>query len=90
MTILNRSGLRIVSVDFVDNPFHGSLAHDDGELWTMNPKDSTTTCHRYCTAYLVSSRKPVTLAITYVRNEEKESDAIERVLDRIEGLSLRN
>jgi len=83
MTILDRSGSRIVSIDFVDTPFHGSPAHDDGELCTMSPKDGTTTCHRYCTAYVVSNGKPVTLAMTYVPSDETEADAVERVLDRV-------
>jgi len=26
---------------------------DGGELCSMAPKDGTTTCHRYCTAYVV-------------------------------------
>jgi hypothetical protein len=38
--------------------------------------------HR-CTAYLVSNGKPVTLAMTYVRSDETEADAVERILDRV-------
>jgi len=49
------------------------------------PKDRTTTCHRYCTAYVVSNGKPVTLAMTYVRSDEDEADAVERVLARVEN-----
>jgi len=50
----------------------------------MADKDGTTTCHRYCSAYLVSNGKPVTLAMTYVRSDERsEADAVERVLDRV-------
>jgi len=51
----------------------------------MAAKDGTTTCHRYCSAYLVSNGKPVTLAMTYVRSDESEADAVERVLDRVEA-----
>jgi len=83
LTILDPDRSRIVSVDFVDNPYHGDPAEEDGELCTTNPKDGTTTCHRYCTAYVVSNGKPVTLALTYVRSDEKEADAVERVLDRV-------
>jgi len=83
LTILDPDRSRIVSIDFVDNPYHGSPDEEDGELCTTNPKDGTTTCHRYCTAYLVSNGKPVTLALTYVRSDEKEADAVERVLDRV-------
>jgi len=85
MTILDPDRSRIVSIDFVDNPYHGTYAHESGELCRMAAKDGTTTCHRYCSAYLVSNGKPVTLAMTYVRSDEKEADAVERVLDRIEA-----
>jgi len=54
----------------------------------MAPKDGTTTCHRYCTAYVVSNGKPVTLAMTYVRSDEDEADAVERVLARVENYPL--
>ena len=85
MTILDPNRSRIVSIDFVDNPYHGTYADKEGELCRMHAKDGTTTCHRYCTAYLVSNGKPVTLAMTYVRSDEKEADAVERVLDRVEA-----
>jgi hypothetical protein len=83
MTILDPDRSRIVSLDFVDNPYHGDPDEDSGELCKTNPTDGTTTCHRYCTAYVVSDGKPVTLALTYVRSDEKEADAVERVLDRV-------
>ena len=85
MTILDPDRSRIVSIDFVDNPYHGTYSDETGELCRMAAKDGTTTCHRYCTAYLVSNGKPVTLATTYVRSDEKEADAVERILDRIEA-----
>jgi len=83
MTILDPDRSRIVSIDFVDNPYHGDPDEDSGELCKTTPTDGTTTCHRYCTAYVVSNGKPVTLALTYVRSDEKEADAVERVLDRV-------
>jgi len=85
MTILDPDRSRIVSIDFVDNPYHGTYADESGELCRMAAKDGTTTCHRYCSAYLVSNGKPVTLALTYVRSDESEADAVERILDRIEA-----
>ncbi len=85
MTILDPDRSRIVSIDFVDNPYHGTYADESGELCRMAAKDGTTTCHRYCSAYLVSNGKPVTLSMTYVRSDESEADAVERVLDRIEA-----
>jgi hypothetical protein len=83
MTILNPDQSRIVSIDFVDNPYHGSPDEDSGELRKTMPIDGTTTCHRYCTAYIVPNGKPVTLALTYLRSDEKEADAVEDALDRV-------
>lgn len=83
MTILDPDRSRIVSFNFVDNPYHGTYAHDEGELCRMHAKDGTTTCHRYCIAYVVSNGKPVTLALTYVRSDETEADAVENALDRV-------
>jgi len=85
MTILDPDRSRIISIDFVNNPYHGTYADESGELCRMAAKDGTTTCHRYCSAYLVSNGKPVTLAMTYVRSDESEADAVERILDRIEA-----
>ena len=85
MTILDAEQSRIVSIDFIDNPYHGDHYDEEGELCSMAPKDGTTTCHRYCTAYVVSNGKPVTLAMTYVRNDETEADAVERVPARVEN-----
>jgi hypothetical protein len=48
MTILDPDRSRIVSIDVIDNPYHGEHYADEGELWLMAPKDGTTTCHRYC------------------------------------------
>ena len=73
--ILDRSRSRIASIDFVDNPYHGTYNDEEGERCRMSPKDGTTTCHRYCTAYLVANGNPVTLAMTYVRSDAKEADA---------------
>jgi len=83
LTVLDPDRSRIVSIDFVDNPYHGHPDEDGGELCTTTPTDGTTTCHRYCTAYVVSNGKPLTLALTYVRSDKKEADAVERVLDRV-------
>jgi hypothetical protein len=80
----------MVSIDFVDNPYHGIYNDEEGELCRISPKDGTTTCHRYCTAYLVANGKPVTLGMTYVRSDEKQADAVERILRPRRGLSLRD
>lgn len=87
MMVLDRSGLRIVSIDFIDNPYYGDYYADEGELCPMTPEDGTITCHQYCTAYVVSSGKPVTLSMTSVRNDEDEANAGKRVLARVENFN---
>ena len=47
MTILDPDQSRIISIDFIDNPYHGDHYDHEGELCSMAPKDGTTTCHRY-------------------------------------------
>ncbi|SEP14492.1 hypothetical protein SAMN05216388_103720 [Halorientalis persicus] len=64
MTILDPDRSRIVSIDFVDNSYHGSPDEDRGELCKTTPTDGTTTWHCYCTAYVVSNGKPGTPALT--------------------------
>jgi len=41
MTILDPDRSRIVSIDFVDNPYHGTYADESGELCRMAAKDGT-------------------------------------------------
>jgi hypothetical protein len=43
MTIPDPDRSRIVSIEFIDNPYHAEHYADDGELCTMAPKDGTTT-----------------------------------------------
>jgi len=90
MTIFDPDRSRTVSIDFIDNPYHGEHHAEKGELCSMAPKDGTTTCHRYCTAYVVSNGKPVTLAMTYVRSDEDEADAVEARARPRRKLSLRD
>ena len=67
----------VLSVDVVTStiPFGGSPASTVGELCHLNAKGGATTYHRYCTVYVILNSKPVTLAVTYVRSDEKENDA---------------
>lgn len=84
--VLDRSRSRTVLLDFVDNPYHGTCDDEAGELCRMKATDGTTTCHRYCTAYTLTTGKRLTLALTKVRSDEPTADAIERILDRVGSL----
>jgi len=45
----------------------------------MHAKDGTTTCDHYCTTYLISNGKSVTLIMTYVPNDESEAGSIDHI-----------
>ena len=85
-TILDPDRSRIVIIDFVDNPYHGLYLTHPREVCSMKPRDGTTDCHRYCTAFVLDTKKPLTLAITPVVSDEDAADAVGRVLDRVEQL----
>lgn len=54
----------IVIIDFVDNTYHGTYFTDSREICSMKPRDGTISCHRYCTAFVLETKKPLTLAMT--------------------------
>ena len=47
MTILDPDRPRIVSIDFIDNPYYGEYYADYGEQCTITPKNGIKTCQRY-------------------------------------------
>ena len=47
-----------------------------------------TTYNRYCIAYLVSNKKPVTLPMTYVRSDEDAVDDVEHAFARVKTAAL--
>lgn len=52
----------------------------------MDATDGTTVCHRYCTAFTLTTGKRLTLAVTKVRSDDPTADAAERILDRVGSL----
>jgi len=86
-TILDPDRSRIVIIDFVDNPITDRISPIHAKsVRSMKPRDGTTNCHRYCTAFVLDTKKPLTLAITPVVSDEDAADAVGRVLDRVEQL----
>jgi hypothetical protein len=47
MTVLDHGGLRMICLDFMDNPFHGD-PDDEDKFRGMEAQDGTMKCHRYC------------------------------------------
>ena len=52
----------------------------------MAARDGTMTCHRYCTAFVLDTAKPLTVAFTAVDATDSPIDAVERILDRVDAL----
>jgi hypothetical protein len=70
-TVLDCSASRIVLIDFIDNPYHGDHYDEEGELCSMASKDGTTRAIHTIQRTSFPTEKPVTLAMTYVRNDER-------------------
>jgi hypothetical protein len=81
-TILDPDRSRIVIIDFVDNPYHGTYLTHPREICSMKPRDGTTSCHRYCTAFVLDTKKPLTLAITPVMSDE-DAPALAKLMARV-------
>ncbi len=88
MTVLDRDRPRTICLDFIDNPFHG-FPDDEDEFRRMQARDSTTKCHRYCTAFVIAQGKPLTLAVEPVVGEDNKVHAVEHVLARAEAYSFK-
>lgn len=61
-------------VDSMETPLPQATVNQDmrrKRFCRLGAKDGTTTCRRYCTAYIVSTGRPGTLAIAYVYSDEQ-------------------
>lgn len=86
MACLDPETPRAVAIDFMDNPYHGEAYEDEAELCSMKAQDGTTTCHRYCTAFVITDGKPLTVGFTAVRSDESRGKAVDRVLSSVDRL----
>ena len=84
--ILGR-GPRIICLDFVDIHYHGyPHRFPDGLCHTI--PDGTIQYHRYLTGFVLYRAKPLVVAVTAVRGDEPNSDAVERLLYHVAALSF--
>lgn len=79
---------RSICLDFVDIHYHGRYHLTKTELCTTTPRDGTSTCHRYCAAFVLCRNKPLILAFTWMHGDESRADAAKRVLGRVVDLGL--
>jgi len=69
-----------LAIDLTLLPYHGQPFHEANELYRGQAKSGTTHFHAYATAYLIQHGQRVTLALSYVRQGEKLSDVLQRLL----------
>jgi DDE family transposase len=69
-----------LAIDLTLLPYHGQPFHEANELYRGQAKSGTTHFHAYATAYLIQRGQRVTLALSYVRQGEKLTDVLQRLL----------
>lgn len=69
-----------IAIDLHLRPYHGQPAVSPDELVRGQPKSGTTHFHAYATAYLVLQGQRFTLALVYVRADEKMPAVLKRLL----------
>jgi putative transposase len=78
-----------LAIDLHLRPYHGQHQRDPNELVRGQAKSGTTHFHAYATAYLVVKGQRFTLALTYVKGDEKYADVVKRLLRRCAQLGIR-
>lgn len=78
-----------VAIDLVFLPYYGQPAKDPQEIRRSRAKKGTTRFHCYATAYIIRKNKRVTVAMSYVKAEEKRLQVLKRLLARLAALDIR-
>jgi hypothetical protein len=80
---------RRLAIDYHEIPYHGEPLKHANELCRGKPKSGTTKFHAYATACIVEKGHRFTLAYTWVKQGEKQTAVISRLLERVQALGLR-
>ena len=79
---------RVIAMDMHDRPYYGKTAQEVG-LWVRGrAKDGTTRFYRLATAYLIIQGLRFTLALCFVRPEDKPVTIIQRLWGRVAALAI--
>lgn len=78
-----------VAGDLTDLPYHGEPDQSEEEIRRSQAKSGTTHFHSYATLQIVNQRQRVTVAVSFVRKEEKMEAVVKRLLATASGLSVR-
>jgi hypothetical protein len=84
-----RRGARRIAIDWHQIPYHGEPHKNQNELRRTKPQQGTTSFHVYATACIVDHGERYTIALTRVSKSDTNQSVLLRLLERIEGLSLR-
>jgi hypothetical protein len=80
---------RALACDLTLRPYHGQPCRDDNEIVRGQAKSGTTHFHAYATAYLVLRGQRFTLALRYVRADDKVEGVLRQLLRRCAQLGIK-
>jgi Transposase DDE domain len=82
---------RMIAIDLVLIPYHGSPAHDPKEVYRSQPKSGTSHFHAYATVIVLHKGHRYTLGLTRVEGGEAMKDVVQRLLAivRRRGLKIK-
>lgn len=72
-----------IAIDLVQVPYYGKNSIHPDSIRRTPRKNGTSRCHSYATACCVRKGNRYTLAIVYVRKNEKMSSVLKRLLERL-------
>lgn len=84
-----RKRARRMAIDYHEIPYHGEPLKNANELCHGKPKSGTTKFHAYATICIVEKGHRFTLAYTWVKRNEKQTDVVARLVDRVRALEVR-
>jgi hypothetical protein len=86
---LLRRRRHLIACDLTLRPYHGQPCSDDNEVVRGQAKSGTTHFHAYATAYLVLRGERFTLALRYVRADDKTEVVLRGLMQRCAQLGVR-
>ncbi len=80
---------RKIAIDLTLRPYHGQPLEDEHEIFRSQPKSGTTHFHAYATAYVTDKGHRYSLAMTFVRGNEKMDVVVKRLMQRVRKLNVK-
>jgi hypothetical protein len=80
---------RMIAIDLVLIPYHGSPARDKKEIYRSKPKSGTTHFHAYATVIVLHKGHRYTLGLTRVERGEAMKEVVQRLLRVVRRRGIR-